>query len=84
MWWQEPVLVEVHVNTKFYTQKLWSYYQFIQVTYRSPSTVYGGPFKCYVTPGGMGGCMTQRYVALHGGGGVLILALRNACIYFTR
>ena len=27
--------------------------------------------------------MTQRYVALHGGGGVFILALRNARIYLT-
>ena len=28
--------------------------------------------------------MTQRYVALQGGGEVLVLVLRNACIYFTR
>ena len=37
---------------------------------------------------GVGVCVTQRYVALQGGGGVggtvLILVLRNACIYFTR
>ena len=39
-----------------------------------------GPFKCYVTPGGV----TQRYVALQGGGGMLVLVLRNACIYFTK
>ena len=31
---------------------------------------------------GGGGCVTQRYVALQGGGGVLVLVLRNACIYF--
>ena len=40
-----------------------------------------GPFKCYVTPGGG---VTHRYVALQGGEGVLVLVLRNACIYFTR
>ena len=47
-----------------------------------------GPFKCYVMPGGLGGCVIQRCVALQGGGGggggVLVLVLRNACIYFTR
>ena len=29
---------------------------------------------------GCGGCLTQRYVALQGGGG----GVGNACIYFTR
>ena len=28
-----------------------------------------GPFKCYVTPVGVGVCVTQRFVALQGGGG---------------
>ena len=35
---------------------------------------------------GVGVCVTHRYVALQGaeGGGLLVLVLRNACIYFTR
>ena len=28
-----------------------------------------GPFKCYVTLEGVGGCMPKRYEALRGGGG---------------
>ena len=33
---------------------------------------------------GVGVCVTQRYVALQGSRGLLVLMLRNACIYFTR
>ena len=35
-----------------------------------------GPFKCYVTPGG-GGCVTQRYVALH------LKVIRNGAAIIT-
>ena len=33
------------------------------------STPALGPFKCYVTLEGVGGCMPKRYEALRGGGG---------------
>ena len=50
-----------------------------------------GPFKCYVTPGGVGGggcdpalrSVTGGWGG-GGGGGLLVLVLRNACIYFIR
>ena len=45
------------------------------------------PFKCYVTPRGAGGVYEQALRSVTGGGGGvrggLILALGNACIYFT-
>ena len=39
-----------------------------------------GPFKCYVTLEGVGGCMPKRYEALRGGGGGVTSALRNVIL----
>ena len=41
-----------------------------------------GPFKCYVTLEGVGGCMPKRYEALRGGGGGVTSTLRNV-IFFS-
>ena len=41
-----------------------------------------GPFKCYVTLEGVGGCMPKRYEALRGGGGGVTSALRDV-IFFS-
>ena len=40
-----------------------------------------GPFKCYVTLEGVGGCMPKRYEALRGGGGGVTSALRNVIFF---
>ena len=40
-----------------------------------------GPFKCYVTLEGVGGCMPKRYEELRGGGGGVTSALRNVIFF---
>ena len=42
-----------------------------------------GPFKCYVTLEGVGGCMPKRYEALRGGGGGVTSALRNVIFFIA-